>query len=119
MSGTLSVVDDAALFQYACLFAETEEIAARQAHTATLVDKLEVAIDGTEERPGLAGSELTSAIQAIAKLKALESAYSGHIRAGRMALRQYLVEFGMTPASRSKVVVPKSEKDESIESALH
>jgi P27 family predicted phage terminase small subunit len=108
-SGTLSKVDDAALFQYVCLFGETEAIVVQQAHTADLIEKLEDAIAGTEDRPGLTEGDLVNAIREITKLKQLDAKYTSDIRQGRMAIRQYLVEFGMTPAARSRVKSAKAD----------
>jgi hypothetical protein len=108
-SGTLSCVDDAALFQYVSLFAETETIASRQEHNDALIDKLEDAITGTDNSPGLTEGELAQAIQQIVKLKQLDASYIGQLRQGRMAIRQYLVEFGMTPAARSRVKAAKQD----------
>lgn len=116
--GTIATVDDAALFQYVSLFAETEAIAVKQAHTSELIDKLEDAITGDGERRGLEDADLVMAIQQIAKLKQLEASATTNIRQGRMALRQYLVEFGLTPASRSKVLVPAKGEVDPIESIL-
>ena len=42
---TLSTVDDAVLYQYSRLYAETEALAADQARTAELIDRLDSEID--------------------------------------------------------------------------
>jgi hypothetical protein len=49
------------------------------------------------------------AFQEITKLRALESSYIGKIQAGRAKLRQWLVEFGMTPSSRTRVKLPEQK----------
>jgi P27 family predicted phage terminase small subunit len=108
-SGTLSNVDDAALFQYVSLFAETEAVSRRQESTDALIAKMDAAIGGTEECPGPSGGDLVVAIQAIVKLKQLDASYIVQLRQGRMAIRQYLVEFGMTPAARSRVKAAKQD----------
>lgn len=65
---TLASVDRSALYQYCCLFAETEALAAKKDINLYVA-----------------------------------------IRQNRMAMRTYLVEFGLTPASRSRVKIAKKE----------
>lgn len=96
-SKTLSSVDDAALYQYVQLFAETEAVKVdhQQLHKMSrdlkrLVKKLD-------------GSELVEAIGKIVVLQQLAQKQSMQLRQGHMAIRQYLVEFGMTPAARGRV----------------
>jgi phage terminase small subunit len=124
---TLTVVDDAALYQYCCMFAETEAIAVAQRGTVALLVTLQAAIDrwnrlvdrleaaenaktlsadafaqSVLER-GAYGNRIFDATEQIVQLKKLEAKYPTQLRQGHMALRQYLVEFGMTPAARSRV----------------
>lgn len=101
--GTLSAVDDAALYQYCCLFAETEGLAASQLETAASIDIVE------ENLHGLERSEIVAAFQEITKLRQLEAGYVTKIRQGRMAIRQFLVEFGMTPSARTRVKLPEKK----------
>jgi len=95
---TGSTVDDAVLFQYCCLFAETEAIVVAHRTNVALVVKLQKAIDKLTQ-----GDQIVEAIGHIVQLKKLETKYSAQLRQGHMALRQYLVELGMTPAARSRV----------------
>jgi P27 family predicted phage terminase small subunit len=108
-SGTLSVVDDAALYQYARLFAETEAAAVSQLETNGSVQILE------ENVGDLKGPELVAAFQEISKMRRLEASYATQIRQGRMAIRQYLVEFGQTPAARQRVKVPPTKEPSKAE----
>jgi P27 family predicted phage terminase small subunit len=98
---TLSVVDDGALYQYAKLFAETEatEIDQRENRrlAATLKRKMTSRLDGTQ---------LIDAIKALVVLRQMINKGTRDLRQQRMALRQYLVEFGMTPSARSRVKLP-------------
>jgi P27 family predicted phage terminase small subunit len=98
---TLSIVDDAALFQYCSLFAETEAIVVAHRANVALVVKLQKAIDKLRD-----GELIVEAITQIVQLKKLEVKSTAQLRQGHMALRQYLVELGMTPAARSRVKVP-------------
>jgi Phage terminase, small subunit. len=94
---TLSTVDDAALYQYALLFAETEAIRTDRLALKQLSADLMTAIQR------LKGDALVDAATEIVKLQFLLAKHTAQLRQGHMALRQYLVEFGMTPAARTRV----------------
>ena len=98
-SKTLSVVDDAALYQYCQLFAETEAIATSQRDVKALMKILK------QNLRDLEGAALVAAVQEIAKLQQLEARHATQRRQSRMAVRIYLVEFGLTPASRARVKI--------------
>jgi len=97
---TLSKVDDAALYQYCQLFAETEAIVVTHRTNVALVAKLQKAIGKLRD-----GEQIVRAIELIVQLKKLEVKTTAQLRQGHMAVRQYLVELGMTPAARSRVKV--------------
>lgn len=103
-SKTLSIVDDAALYQYVQLHAETEEIKADNARVRALSAQLKRAIKNLD------GMELVEAIDKIVSLQHILAGQVRQLRQGHMALRQYLVEFGMTPTSRSRVKVSGGQK---------
>ena len=96
-SHTLSVVDDAALFQACSLYAETEHIAVQREKTEATIDKLEDALSRLDD------GDLVAAVREVTTLKQLEYRYVNQIRQGRMAVRAYLIEFGLTPAARGRV----------------
>lgn len=120
---TLSIVDDAALYQYCCLYAETEAIIVAQRGTVAMLLSLVTAIEkwtrlvdliekaAAKKDPPLDvaletqkyGVQIVEATAQIVQLKKLEAKYPTQLRQGHMALRQMLVEFGMTPAARSRV----------------
>jgi hypothetical protein len=109
-SKTLSTVDDAALYQYCCLFAETEGILEARRQNAALVKTLLTAIARLKAAAahGEAGTDeivvdLSDTLAQIVKLRQLDAQYTTQLRQGHMAVRQYLVEFGMTPAARARV----------------
>jgi hypothetical protein len=92
------------------LHAETEEIKADNARVRALSAKLKRAIKDLD------GMELVEAIDKIVSLQHIISGHVRQLRQGHMALRQYLIEFGMTPTARSRVKVnggaqPKSKLD--------
>jgi len=102
-SQTLSLVDDAALYQYAQLFAETEAIRTDRAALKELSATLMTAIQR------LRVDALVDAAAEIVKLQFLLAKHTAQLRQGHMALRQYLVEFGMTPAARTRVTAQPDE----------
>jgi len=119
-SHTLSTVDDAVLYQYVQLFAETEGILESRRTNARLAKKLYAAIDrlvAAYERaegadPDASVLNITKAVAQIVELKKLDAKHITQLRQGHMAIRQYLVEFGMTPAARSRVKVPPTPAPE-------
>lgn len=96
-NGTLSIVDDAALYQYVRLFDETECVREDYARLRKM--------SGTVMRLAkkLTGAELVDAIGKVAALEHQMSRQTIRLRQGHMAIRQYLVEFGMTPSARTRV----------------
>jgi P27 family predicted phage terminase small subunit len=95
---TLSTIDDAVLYQYCCLFAETEGIREARIVNARLLTKLEAALERVHHE-----DQIAEVAGAIATLQKLDAKHVQQLRQGHMALRQYLVEFGMTPAARARV----------------
>lgn len=95
---TLSTIDDAVLYQYCCLFAETEGIRAARVVNTRLLAKLETALERVRHE-----DQVAAVAGAIATLQKLDAKHVQQLRQGHMALRQYLVEFGMTPAARVRV----------------
>jgi P27 family predicted phage terminase small subunit len=102
----LTVVDDAVLYQYACLFAEVEEQKGATAQLRKLSTDLKV------QSAKLDGELLVEAIGRIVTLQHLITRNVTQLRQGHMALRQYLVEFGMTPSARTRVKAVASGEDE-------
>lgn len=103
-SNTLSIVDDAALYQYCLLFAETEAIRADNLAVRKLSAELKKAVRKLE------GMELVEAIKKIVDLQYVIAKHSTQLRQGHAAIRQFLVEFGQTPSSRTRVKVTKPNK---------
>jgi P27 family predicted phage terminase small subunit len=105
---TLSLVDDAALYQYVQLHAETQEIRADNKRVRKLSTELKQAAVAKLE-----ATELVEAIGHIVKLQFIIAKQTAQLRMGHMALRMYLVEFGMTPAARTRVKVSPGAKPKS------
>lgn len=108
--GTLSIVDDAVLYQYCQTFAETEDIQRAQAETEATIQILQENFDGLPREEFLVADQIAVAME-ITKLRKLVSGYITKVRQGRMALRMLLTEFGLTPASRGRVKLPDKPKD--------
>lgn len=98
--GTLSRVDDAVIFQYCRLFADTEAIAIKQLEVGGSIQILEDSLGDFEKE------DLLAAFQELTKLRRLEGQYTSQIRQWRMGQRVYLVELGLTPAARTRVKLP-------------
>ena len=103
---TLSGVDGAALYQYCRMFAETEALSGRQDEISAAINVLE------ESLSDFKGPDLIAAFQELTKMRQLESRYTSQIRQGRMGQRVFLVEFGLTPASRGRVKLPEKPGDQ-------
>lgn len=100
--GMLHKVDVVALEQYCRLYAETQRVSVREEH-------LEASIDRLEENIGdFKGEDFLKLAQEITQQQKLVSKCTDQLRAGRMAIRQYLVEFGLTPASRGRIKLPST-----------
>lgn len=106
--GMLHKVDAFAVYQYCRLYAETERVAEQQRECEASVEVLETNIKDIEH------SELVQLFGQIVILRKLISKCTDQLRTGRMAIRQYLVEFGLTPASRGRIKLPlkREEADE-------
>ena len=103
VSGYPCAVDDAAIFQYCCLFAETEANADRVSEYDAAIQLLE------QNLSDLKGPDLVACFQEITKMHMLRSQNDSKVRSGRMGIRQWLVEFGLTPAARSRVKLPPAK----------
>lgn len=94
---TLSRDVAGALFQYCCLFEESQEIKAQRIERAKTVELIQ------DSLPDLDSDQKLVAIDNITKLLTLDTKDATQIRQYRLAIRAYLVEFGATPAARSRV----------------
>jgi phage terminase small subunit len=95
--GTLTTVDDAALRLYALLHAQVDGIQAEHRRLGALSRRLMKALERLE------GRDLVDATRELVQLEKLAARQLQQLRQGSMALRQWLVEFGMTPSARTRV----------------
>jgi len=93
-AGALAMTDGPRLYEYVNLFAEVEAIKTQSATTQMLIGKAKKALKG------LNGLELLQAVEQIVKLQQLAVRQTTQLRQGRMALRQYINDFGLTPVAR-------------------
>ena len=117
MCGSLTKVDDATVYQYCQLYDETEKVTAQQSEARAGLAILEENLGGSrhgEEK--LSAADIVQLFQQIVTLQKLISKCTDQLRQGRMAIRQYLVEFGLTPASRGRIKLPaKAETTDDFE----
>lgn len=108
-TNVLSIVDDAAVYQYCQLFAEAESLVAEKAEARAAVDRL------IESQGDVDKSDLLAFFQEVGKMQKLAASYDGKITSKRSTIRQYLVEFGLTPAARSRVKLPAGKPKGKLE----
>lgn len=94
---TLSVVDAHALFQYCELFAETQELKGDYWRLRKSSSQMLKAIKG------LAGAELVKALGHVTQMEHEISRLTTKLRQNRLAVKSFLVEFGLTPSARTRV----------------
>lgn len=106
-ANALALIDAGRLYQYVHLFAEVEAIHSSAETTRILIGKARTALDQLE------GPELIQAMEQVVKLQQLAVRQVNQLRQGRMALRQYLNDFGMTPVARHGKVPKSADKPKS------
>lgn len=110
--GMLHKVDAEAVYAYCRLWSETEQVSEEQSDARASLKVLE------ESYKDISKDDTLAYFQQVVTLHKVISKCTDQLRAGRMAIRQYLVEFGLTPASRSRIKLP-SRKDETDEFAVY
>ena len=109
LSRTLSPVDAHALYQYVCLVAEAEALTVKQELAEAAVDMLR------DSQGDIEKADLLPFFQELGKMAKLAASYDGKITSKRSTMRQYLVEFGLTPAARSRVKIPTEKPKSKLE----
>jgi P27 family predicted phage terminase small subunit len=98
--GMLHKVDLFAVYQHCALYAETEAVKTQQ-------EEAQAGLRVLEENLGdMAPEDKVALFGQIVALHKTVSKCTDQLRAGRMAIRQFLVEFGLTPASRGRIKLP-------------
>lgn len=98
-------IDGHAVEQYAKLYAETEGIADQRIAGRVAMDSLTTTIQS------LRGVDLANAVASLVDLAKLDAKHVDQLRNGRNAIRLFLVEFGLTPASRNRIRLPEATPD--------
>lgn len=107
--GMLHKVDRFALYQYCQLYAETEAVSLQQDEAKAGLEILEENLTGGRSGPDEERLTVSDRVQLFAQIVTMHKLISkctDQLRSGRMAIRQYLVEFGLTPASRGRIKLP-------------
>lgn len=111
--GALHKVDAHVLYQYVQLWGETEDIARQQAACEAGIAILESNLrGGHDEDEKITKTDLVQLFSEIVTLRKLVSKCTDQLRSGRVALRLFLVEFGLTPSSRSRIKLPPLQAPE-------
>lgn len=105
--GMLHKVDVFSVHQYCRLYAETERVAEQQSDAKESLTRLEENMPDLGE---LSPQDRLAFFGHVVTLQKLISKCTDQLRAGRMAIRQYLVEFGLTPASRGRIKLPAKQE---------
>lgn len=113
--GMLHKVDVVPLEQYCRLYAETQQVAEQQATMRASLNVLEENIPDVKE---MTPPDRLAFFANIVALEKLISKCTDQLRSGRMAIRQYLVEFGLTPASRGRIKLPAAKEQADAFSAF-
>jgi phage terminase small subunit len=103
--GMLCQVDLFAVYQHCKLYAETEAVAEQQSEARAGLKVLE------ENLGDVKAEDKVALFTHIVTLHKLIAKCTDQLRQGRMAIRQYLVEFGLTPASRGRIKLPAKREE--------
>jgi len=107
-SQTLTTVDDGVLEQHCRLYQETEAVAVQQSDAQASAKVLE---ENLGDVKGMSAADRIALFTHVVELQKIISKCTDQLRSGRALLRQYLVECGLTPASRSRIKLPKPTED--------
>ncbi len=103
--GMLHKVDAEAVYAYCQLWSETEHVKAQQEEARAGLRVLEDNLSDVQ------AEDKVALFTHIVTLHKTISKCTDQLRQGRMAVRQYLVEFGLTPASRSRIRLPPKKQE--------
>ena len=104
--GMLHKVDAEAVYAYCQLWSETEHVSEQQAEARAGLRVLE------ENLSDIQAEDKVALFTQIVMLHKTVSKCTDQLRQGRMAIRQYLVEFGLTPSSRGRIKLPATREEQ-------
>lgn len=90
----IASIDGGRLYQYVNLFAEVETIKAHALVTQQLIAQAKKAIKSLRDEA------FVQALEQVVRLQQLAVRQTSQLRQGRMSLRQYLNDLGLTPVAR-------------------
>jgi hypothetical protein len=110
---TLAISDSAVIYQYSRMFEQIEVVIPKRITTLEhLRNPLQQS--GRSKRKDVTAAGIRLAVAQMERIESQISALQKEIFRGRVAIRHYLTELGMTPASRHRVkVLDKPEKPSS------
>lgn len=101
--GMLHKVDALSVYQHCNLYEEVEDVKQQQREAKASLRVLE---ENLGDVHALEAADRIALFTNIVALHKTIAKCTDQLRQGRMAIRQYLVEFGLTPASRSRIKLP-------------
>ena len=115
LTGAIERVSDKSIYHCALLSAEIEAVRARFAVDEALDKRLTALL----ERPDITTAQMLEVLGPLNDVRNRLRSSTTTLRQGHMAMRQYLVEFGLTPASRARVKLPVKAKQPDAEKAKY
>ncbi len=106
LTGAIERVSDAAIYQCALLFGQIEETRQRYEDDQRLDRELTAQL----KTPDLETEQYLAILGPLNDTRKRLLSATTTLRQGHMAMRQYLTEFGLTPASRARVKLPPKSK---------
>lgn len=113
--GMLAKVDAHTMFAYCQVWSKTLMVDQRQVE---MLDGVRILRENVPDVRKDDPQGLIQLYQEIVTLEKLISKCTDQSRAGWMAIRQYLVEFGLTPASRGRIKLPAKTEEADAFAAL-
>ncbi len=115
LTGAIEFVSDKAIYHCALLTAEIEATRARYEDDARLDKRLTELLN----QPDLETAQMLEILGPLNDCRKRLLSATTTLRQGHMAMRQYLTEFGLTPASRARVKLPVKSKQVDAEKAKY
>jgi phage terminase small subunit len=105
---TSSIVDDAVLLEYVELFEETRGMKKERREWERLKKLYQRELRETEKTSTLEANRRGDILDRMHTIQKTIDGFTGRLRLQHLALTRMLLEFGMTPAARTRVKIPSA-----------